>query len=81
MIDSHHALPEDYEFEYGATDHWSLSEQGIYELLQALFARFRDQLEVSDGRRRIERRYGEKGRDTLATIIYDIDQALEPRST
>ena len=61
VIDGHHALPEDYEFEYGAADHWSLSEQGIYELLQALFARFRDQLEVSDGRHRIERRYGEKG--------------------
>lgn len=76
LIDSHLAPAEDYDFEGEAVHQWSLSEEGVLALLQALFSHFRERLAEEAERARIAERYGEKACSTIEAVIGNIDQAL-----
>ncbi len=63
------APPEDYAFEGDAVDNWTLTEEGLAEMLRGLFLEFKNKLANAEGARLIELRYGQKAHKTIETLV------------
>ncbi len=75
LINNNLAPPEDCAFEGDAVDHWTLDEEQLRDLLRALFAEFREKLADEEGRRDVERRYGEEARKSIGDVLQALDAA------
>ncbi len=75
LINNNLAPPEDCAFEGDAVDHWTLDEEQLRDLLRALFAEFREKLADEEGRRDVERRYGEEACKSIDDVLQALDAA------
>lgn len=68
-INAHLAPPEDYTFEGDAVDTWTLGREGQMEMLRGLFQDFRRKLASPEGRREVERRYGQRAHAAIEALL------------
>ena len=69
LINRNLSPPEDYAFEGDAVDKWTLTDEGLIEILRGLFLEFKNKLANAEGTRLIELRYGQKAHKTIETLV------------
>jgi hypothetical protein len=75
LINNHLGIPEDYEFEGPAVHTWRLEREGLLDLLGGLFASIREKMTSEPGRDQIQKRYGQKARGIIETLLVHLDEA------
>jgi len=76
LINSHLAPFEDYAFEGDSVAEWHIDEDGMQELMKALFSDFHNRLSEEDGRHHLDERYGLKTRQSIEKLLDKLGQPL-----
>lgn len=74
LINSHLAPVEDYAFEGDSITDWHLDEDGMQELMRALFSDFYSRLGEESGHQQLDERYGMKTRQSIEKLLADLGQ-------
>lgn len=69
LINSHLSLPDDYAFEGDSVAEWQMDEDGMHELMKALFSDFHGRLVEDGGHQHLDDRYGLKTRQSLEKLL------------
>jgi len=73
LINNNLAPPEDYAFEGEEVFKWTLREEGLLEILRALFSNFADKFANAQSLPQFEQRYGQRACDTLRDVLDTLD--------